>query len=139
VHRADARTGEHRKHRLGHVGHVDDHAVALPHTQVHKHRGKIIHLAVQLAIGELTHAVGLAGSHHQRQLIATLLQMAVNRVETQVGAATDKPLAERRIGVIQNLLRRRFPVDQPALLFPELFRLFDGKAMQLLIAAAKRE
>ncbi|KAG0740761.1 hypothetical protein G6F24_016912 [Rhizopus arrhizus] len=74
VHRTDARAGEHREHGFGHVRHVDHHAVTMTDAEVPEYGSEVIHLAIQLAIGDLAGAVGFGGNGHQRKLVGALGQ-----------------------------------------------------------------
>ena len=136
MHRADARAGQDREHRLGHVRHVDDHAVALAHAQLAEDRGEGVHLRMQLAVGHLAGGVGLAGDGHQRQLVGPFGQVAVHRVVAQVGGAAGEPAPERRVVVLEDAFGRRVPVDGLGLFGPEGLRILDGTAIGLFVAHA---
>ncbi|MCW0416510.1 hypothetical protein NB689_002264 [Xanthomonas sacchari] len=136
VHRADARAGQHRVHRLGHVRHVDDHAVAALHVQPLQHRGEGVDLAVQLRIRDLLGLPGFAGHRDQRQLRGAFGQMPVHRVVAQIGQPADEPAPERRRVVLQDRLRRALPVDRPGLLGPELFGPLDRTSVQRRVVHA---
>ena len=58
MHRADPRAGQHREDSLGHIGHVDDHAIAARHIQLLQDRRECVDLAVQLGVGDFAGNVG---------------------------------------------------------------------------------
>ena len=58
MHRADPRAGEHCDRRLGHHRHVDQHPVALHHTEPGQRPGEARDAVAQLAIGERGDGVG---------------------------------------------------------------------------------
>src|SRR5690606_12697102 len=92
------------------------------------------HLAMQLAVAQLADAVGFGRVAHQRELVAALLQVPVDRVMAEVGLPADEPVPERRIGVVEDLLRRLVPVDRFGLLGPECLRLLDRTPVNVFVA-----
>ena len=59
VHGADARARQHGHHQLGDHGHVDGDAVALLDALGLKNIGKLAHILVQLAVGDLAFVFGI--------------------------------------------------------------------------------
>ena len=66
--------------------------------------------------------------------LAALGEVTVDRVVAQVGLATDEPPAERRIRIVEDLLRCPVPVDGLRLLGPKAFRVVERPAMEVFIA-----
>ncbi|MNJ57917.1 hypothetical protein D3C77_535280 [compost metagenome] len=58
MHGTDASTGKHGHGRLGHHGHVDNHAIALLHPQLTQQSSQARDFVTQLHIGELLLAAG---------------------------------------------------------------------------------
>jgi len=133
VHRADARASQHGDGRIHRVRHVDHHPVALLHAQRAQCGCERVHLAVQLAEGQLAHAVGLAGPADQGELVAALGQVPVHRVVAQVGGAAGEPAPERGLVVLQDLARRLLPLDGVGRLGPECFGLLDRTAIEVFV------
>ncbi|VUM26484.1 hypothetical protein PGKDCPLP_04088 [Stenotrophomonas maltophilia] len=133
VHRTDARAGQHREHGFGHVRHVDHHAVTVTDAEVLEHGGEVIHLAIQLAVGDLAGAVGLGGDGNQCELVGALGQVAVDGVVAEIGFTTDEPAPERRVAVVEHLLRRFVPMDALGFLAPEGLRLVDRATVGFLV------
>jgi hypothetical protein len=65
VNGTDAGTGQHGKCRFGNHGHVDQHAVALLHTQILEHSGHSLHLGMQFTEGVHLLYIGLGGNKDQ--------------------------------------------------------------------------
>ena len=133
MHRTDARAGQHREHRFGHVRHVDHHAIAPPDAERADDGGEGVHFAMQLAIRDLARDAGFAGNGDERELVGAFVQVTIDRVEAQVRFAATEPPTERRIGVVEDLLRRLLPVDRPRLLAPELLGLLDRAAVEVFV------
>src|ERR1700761_7798508 len=64
--------------------------------------------------------------------------MAVDRVMAQIGPAADEPARKRRIRAVEHHLERRFPMDAPRFVAPEVFRGFDGTAVELAVTGHRR-
>ena len=126
-------TGQHGKTGFGHHRHVDQHAVALGHTQVLQDGGHALHFGVQFtkAVGLL--GIGFGGNKNQRILVRALTQMAVHRVVAQIGLAASEPMGKRRMAVVTDLVKRFVPVDQAGLLSPKPVTVFNGTAVKFCI------
>ncbi|MOA25735.1 hypothetical protein D3C78_1464790 [compost metagenome] len=59
--------------------------------------------------------------------------MAVNRIEAEIGPASDEPLPERWVRLVKNTLWRYMPVNTLRLLGPEPFRVIDGAMVEVEI------
>ena len=129
--RPNAGASQHRKCGLGNHGHVDQHAIALLHTQRLQDGGHALDFGMQLVVAVDALSVFFRGNRDQRVLIAACGQMAVYRVVAQIGGATHKPARKRRVAVITNLLRRGFPVDELGLFGPKGVTIFDGATVKL--------
>jgi hypothetical protein len=91
--------------------------------EVAQQRGELVHLAVQLAVGD-RHRLGGLGLGHEDdgRLVPVLGQVAVHAVVAGVQLAADEPLPERRLAGVQ----RGVPVLVPAQhvgVGPEAFRV----------------
>ncbi|KAG1385024.1 hypothetical protein G6F59_017654 [Rhizopus arrhizus] len=93
--------------------------------EVPEYGSEVIHLAIQLAIGDLAGAVGFGGNGHQRKLVGALGQVPIDGVVAEIGFAADEPAPERRVAVIEHLLRRFVPMDALGFFAPEGLRLVD--------------
>ena len=133
MHRTDARAGQHREHGFGHVRHVDHHTVTVTDAEVLEHGSEVVHFPIQLAIGDLAGAAGLGGNGNQRELVGALGQMAVDGVVAEIGFTADKPAPERRVAVVEYLLRRFVPMDALGFLAPEGLRLVDRATVGFLV------
>ena len=91
---------------------------------------------MQLAVAELAGVAGFRGHGLQRQLLAALVEMAVDGVVAEVGLAAHEPLAERRIGVVEDRVGRPVPVDGAGLLGPERLGLGDRTAVEVFVSHA---
>jgi hypothetical protein len=87
--------------------------------EVLEHGSEVVHFPIQLAIGDLAGAAGLGGNGNQRELVGALGQMAVDGVVAEIGFTADKPAPERRVAVVEYLLRRFVPMDALGFLAPE--------------------
>ena len=126
--------GQHRKHGLGNHRHVDQHPVALLHTQRQQSGGHPLHFGVYVAEGVGFFGAGFGGDGNQRRLVTPCGEVAVHRVVAQVGGAADKPARKRRVAVVAHLLGRRFPVDTLGLFGPEAVTVFEGAALKLCVS-----
>ncbi len=112
VDRPDARAREHGEDRLGDHRHVDEHPVALADSCARQRPGEPAHLTQHLGIRE-----GALGARHRRVVVdgdligTTPRDVSIKSVETRVERAVGEPPIERRVGVIEDLRRRRDPVD----------------------------
>ncbi|MNK28893.1 hypothetical protein D3C87_472780 [compost metagenome] len=107
VHRADARAGEH-----GHGG-IDDHRqvdgdpVALLHAEVAQRIAQTAHALMQLAIGDaLRRRVRAVRFKQQRDLVAPLLELAVQAVDAGIELAVLEPLDAEIVEVVADVLDR---------------------------------
>ena len=133
VHGPEARAGQHREQRLGDHRHVDDDAIALADAERSEDRRGAVDLAVQLGERIRLRLFGFGRDVDQRRLIGARSQMTVDRVVAEVGLTADEPLAKRRSGIVEHLLRRLVPVDQAGLLAPEAFHVVDGSLVESFV------
>ena len=129
----DAHRGEHRENRLGDHRHVDQHAVALAHSQALQHGRHALHFGVQLGVGVGLLLAGLGRDVDQRRLLGAILQVPVNGVVAEIGFAADEPLGKGRLAVFEYLAEGLVPIDQLGLLAPERIAVFDRAAVKLLV------
>ena len=97
VRRADARTGEHGRDRLGDHAHVDRDPVALLHAERPQHVGDAARLLEQVAVGDRPRVAGLALPVERDLVAVARLDVAVEAVVRDVELAADEPLGEREI------------------------------------------
>ncbi|OPZ10986.1 MAG: hypothetical protein BWZ07_02305 [Alphaproteobacteria bacterium ADurb.BinA280] len=129
VDRTDPCASQHRNDGFAGVRHVDDDPIPLYHAEALQCGCKGVDGLIQLAIGPLVRGIGFGRYRDQRSLIATRREMTIHRVVAEVGAPTDKPLPKRRIGRIQDLLWRRFPIDRLRRVCPKSVRIIYGTAV----------
>ena len=128
---ADARAGQHRKRGLGNHRHVDQHTVALLHTEFEQHRRHALHFGVQFAKAVDLLFVRLGGDEDQRVLIRASLQMPVDGVVAKIGLPTDEPARKRRVALVADLCERAVPVDQLRPLGPESVAVEKGPLLKV--------
>ncbi len=134
VDRTDARARQHGEHRFRDHRHVDQHAIAAADAERAEHRRHAVHFAVQLAerVGRVL--TGLGRDVDQGRGVAQFVEVPVDGVVAEVGAAADEPLRERRPRMVQHLGERHMPVDERRLLAPERRRISDRSLVELLVA-----
>ena len=125
VHGADARTREHRNHRLRDHRHVDDHAVAAPDPlRRQRPRSRRRDRAARDRWG--LRRLGDRRVVDQGELAATALDVPVERVVTGVEAAAAGTSGRRR-ACRRARAPRLVPVDRLGGLGPELLRLLERR------------
>ena len=106
VHRAKPRTRQHRDDGLGDHRHVDDDAVALVDAEAAQRAGEPRRLVEQFAVGVGALRAGHRRVVDQRGLVAAAaFDVAVQRVGAGVQLAVGEPAVERRVRVVEDLLR----------------------------------
>ncbi len=124
--RTEARTGEHRDHRLRDHRQVDDHAVALVDPLGAQHAGSLRNLAPQLGIGELLLGAGDRRVVDQRDLVgAAVVDVVVDGEVAGVQFAVGEPAVDAVLVGAEHRLGGLVPVDLFRLLGPEGFRVVD--------------
>src|SRR5690606_32049077 len=124
-HRADgtdARAGQHGHRRFRDHRHVDGHYIATVHVLAAQGVGKLAHLLVQLAIGDLAVLGRVVTLPDDRYLIATGFQVAVQAVGGEIEGAIGEPLDIDKVvveGGLLDLVERLDPVDALGLLATE--------------------
>ncbi len=133
---ADTRAGEHGVGRLGNHRQVDGDAVALLDALGLQHIGEAAHLGVQLPVGDLLVVLGIVAFPDDGDLIAALLQVAVDAVVGAVGGAVLEPLdrdvVRRERGVL-HLGEGLEPVNALGVLGPEAVRVLHRARVHLLV------
>ena len=127
--RADARAGEERDHRLGHVRHVRRHAVAAPHAEPPQPGGAARHLVGQLVPGELAQLARL-GRVDDRDLARP------RRPEEPLGVAqrgAREPLGARHVAAAEHALVGRVDLEPLPQRAPEPLDVLDRPAPQLVV------
>src|SRR3712207_4617768 len=126
--RAEPRAGEHRISRLGDHRQVDRHRVAAPDAAVAQDVRHAAHLAVQLAVGDLSGLARVVALPDDRDLVAAALEVAVDAVVGDVRGPVLEPAdrdLSRTEGGVLDLGEGAEPVDAPAVLVPEALRVGD--------------
>ena len=134
---ADARASEHGVSGFRNHGQVDGDAVAALDAVRLEHVGEAADLSVQLAIGDVARFLRwIVRLPDDGDLLAALLQMAVDAVGGDVEGSVLEP-SDRDIGIgKRGVLDARVgldPVEALAFLAPELVRLLDASAVELLV------
>ncbi|MNV79515.1 hypothetical protein D3C71_1730720 [compost metagenome] len=88
---------------------------------------------MQLAVGDLAGNAGFAGDGNQRKLVGAINQMTVHRVVAEVGFPADEPAPERRVAVVEDLLRRGMPIDAMGLFAPERLGFIDRTSIDIFV------
>ncbi len=138
VHRADAGTGQHGDGGFRHHGHVEADHVAAMHSLRLQDVGKLAHLGVQLAVGELAIFGRVVPFPDDGDLVAALGQMAVQTVGRDVEQAVFIPFdgdVARIIGGVLDLGVGLHPVEDLALLAPEGIRILHRGPVHGFIAS----
>ena len=132
---AEPRAGQHGERRLRDHRHVDDDAIALFDALVAQYGGKGCDFGLEFAIGEFPDRAGEGAVVDQCDLIcAAVFDMAVDGIEAGVAFSADKPAAVNAGGCVENLFRRREPVDGLGGLGPEGFRVAFPAVIDLVVA-----
>ena len=127
VHGAQPRARQHRDDGLGDHRHVDDDAVALVHAEAAQHAGEARRLVEQFAVGVGALRVGHRRVVDQRGLVAAAgLDVAVQRVGAGVEFPVGEPAVERRVRVVEDLLRLPRPGHRAGGVGPEGRRVGDA-------------
>ena len=100
VNRADAGTGLHRDHRLGHERHIDHHAIATTDATSQQGVGETANFCVQLSISQLANIARLA-LENDRRLVTLLLKMNIEAVPRDIQAAVGEPTEIRCLRSIE--------------------------------------
>jgi len=135
VNRPDAGAGEHRQHAFDYHRHVDSDPVTLFYTQRLERVGHAHDLGIKRTIGQAaTGRGGIVRLENQRNCIAALGQMAIDRIVAQVEFAIGEPIdADRIVGPFAALGGRCGPVQPLRLLEPEAVRILERAAVHRFI------
>ena len=114
---ADPRAGQHGHDRLGDHRHVDGDAVALAHAERLEGVGRLLHLAVQVGVGDGPGVARLALEVDGDAVAVAGLDVAVHAVVGGVELAAHVPLRERRAAPVKGGLE----VLAPGHVLPGLF------------------
>src|SRR5262245_82493 len=134
---ADARASEHGVSRFRNHGQVNGDAIAALDAVRFEHVGEAADLSVQFAIGDVARLLRwIVGLPDDGDLLAALLQMAVDAVGGGVEGSVLEP-SDRHVGIVKGgVLDARVgldPIEALAFLAPELVRLLDASAVELLV------
>ncbi len=133
---ADARASEHGVGRFGNHREINGDAVALLDAALLQDVSEAAHFRVQFLIGDLLVVLGVVAFPDDGDLLAALLQVAVDAVVSRVGLAVlepfDRNLAGAEGGVL-HLLERLHPVDALRFLGPEFIRVLDRSGVHFLV------
>src|SRR5215471_12908853 len=121
--RAETRAGQHRKRRLRHHRHVDQHAITFDDPEPGQSTGKARDRVAQLAIRELPDLAGYGAVPDQRDtLAATCRDMAVDRIPAGVESGAGKPAEKGRPALIEHAIPPALPINRLRGFGPELLR-----------------
>jgi len=135
VNRADPGTGEHRDRGVRDHRQIQRDPIAPDHALALEDVGKAADAVVELLIGDVLVTLRVVTFPEQGDLIATLIEMAVDAVVADVQGAVVIPAdvqIVQREGNIPDLAVGSDPVDALADLAPERLRIFKCPALQLL-------
>ena len=125
---ADARTCQNRDRDLGDHRQIDGDPVALLDAERFHRVGKLAHLFIEFAIGDVLMVSGLVSLPDDRGLVAAGREMTVETIGRRVEGAVEIPFdmhIVRSIGNILDLAIGLDPVDPFALFAPEALRIVD--------------
>ena len=88
---------------------------------------------MQLLVGVSDLLVGFCRNKNQRSLFATVFQMSVNGVVTQIGFTALEPFCKWRIAVVTDFLRRFVPLNVVGLLSPKRIAILNGTLVKICI------
>ena len=94
---ADARAREHRDCRFWHERHVNGHAVAALHAELLQHVRELLHLDVEVPIGECATIARLAFPDDCRFVASRRLDVPVDAIVRNIDLAADEPSCARRV------------------------------------------
>src|SRR5215212_990215 len=136
MHSTQPRARQHRDHGLGNHRHVDDHSVALGHSEDAQNtcesRCRIEQFAI--CVGPLRAGHGRVVDQ-RRLLAAAILDVAVQRVGAGVQLAVGIPAIEGRIGVVEDALRLAGPGHRPRGFGPERRGVRDARVEEVAISS----
>src|SRR5690606_7543212 len=125
MHRADARTGQHRISGFRNHRQIDRDAVPLLDAVLLQHIRQAADVLVEFAISDLLVDIGIVAFPDDGDLVAAALQVAVDAIVGNIGNAVLIPFDGHvtvEIGVL-DLGEGLEPVDAPAVLCPEAVRV----------------
>jgi hypothetical protein len=128
---ADARAGQHGHGQLGDHRHVDGDPVPLAHTQALERVGGLLHVAVQVGVGDGAGVAGLALPVKGHLVAPAGGHVAVHRVVAHVELPADEPPGERQVP-----LQDGVPVLEPV---EQLGRLAGPEALPVLVRLVVEE
>ena len=137
VDRPDPRAGKHGVRRFRDHRQIDGDAIAASNAHGQKHIGKDIHLAMQLAIGDVARRFGgIVRLPDDSDLVPAFLQVTVDAIGADIERAVLEPF-NRDVGIGEACILDEAigldPIDPLALLAPELVRLIDALLVELLV------
>ena len=130
--RADSGAGQHGNGQLRRHAHVDGDAVSLFHPKSLQHVGELLHLAMQLLIGEGADFAGFALPNDGSFIFASSLHVAIEAVVGKIKLAADKPLGPGIIP-LQNFVPLFEPVQFLRCLAPKFLGIFHRFAVDALV------
>ncbi|PAV68548.1 hypothetical protein WR25_05550 [Diploscapter pachys] len=138
--RADPRTGEHRRRRIGHHRQVERHAVTASDAKRRQHIRHPADAIVQGAIGDARAFAGFVAFPQDRDLIAPRRQMPVEAIGRYVDLAAVEPADPEivgREGHVLHRIERPHPVELCGLIAPiGIGRLDRGAALVRILGRA---
>ena len=135
--RADPDGREHGDDGLGAGRHVDGQAVAPIEAESTQGGRGTLDLSEQLRITERPPAAALVERDKRRTVAAPGRHVPVERVLGEVRVAAGEPPERRRLGLFEDTVGRRGPLDQLGRLAPEGVRVLERAPMEGVVAAAR--
>src|SRR6516225_188560 len=132
VHRANAGARQHGDGQLGRHAHVDGDPVASPNTQRFKDVGELLHLAVQLLVGQGANFSWFAFPDQGGFVFPPSFHMPVHAVGGKIELCSHEPFGPR-IVPLENLIPLLEPFEFFGHASPELFGLLDRLAVDTLV------
>ena len=126
---ADARAGQERHHRLGHVRHVRRHPVAALHPEPAQPGGAARHLIRELVPAQLAQRLGLRRVHDRRLPRPRPSEQVLGVV--QLGAR--EPLGSRHLAATQHALVGRVDLEPVPERAPEAVEVLHRPSPQLVV------
>ena len=109
--RADFGASQHGDGDFRHTSHVDGDAIAFCHTHAAQHVGKFVDFLPQPPIRQCHFFAVFAFPDDSQLVAAPGFDMAVKGVEHHIGLATDKPLVEGFVAVIEDFVPFLIPLQ----------------------------
>ena len=137
---AEASGRQHRDQSLRDHRHVDHDPISFAHTLVAQSACEHGYTLKELLVRDRLLFAEYRGVINDRGLIpAAVLHVTVHGVVAHVQFGAGKPLIERRVRVIERLIRWADPVDAAGRLKPEALRIIDAAFIYLAVVFSRHD